>query len=62
MQTKYGLLRHMYSLGFQDVIVTTGIKTYDMKYYNMTVWILARNDINFSMAAGLIRLYMPGVK
>ena len=27
-------------------------------YYNMTVWILARNDINFSMAAGLIRLHM----
>ena len=26
------------------------------KHYNMTVWILARNDINFSMAAGLIRL------
>ena len=31
-------------------------------YYNMTVWILARNDIIFSMAAGLIRLHMPGVK
>ena len=30
--------------------------------YNMTVWILARNVINFSMAAGLIRLHMPGVK
>ena len=30
--------------------------------YNMTVWILARNDINLSMAAGLIRLHMPGVK
>ena len=30
--------------------------------YHMTVWILARNDINFSMAAGLIRLHMPGVK
>ena len=30
--------------------------------YNMTVWILARNDIGFSMAAGLIRLQMPGVK
>ena len=30
--------------------------------YNMIVWILARNDINFSMAAGLIRLHMPGVK
>ena len=32
------------------------------KYYNMTVWILARKEINFSMAAGLIRLHMPGVK
>ena len=31
-------------------------------YYNMTVCILARNDINFSMAAGLIRLHMPGVQ
>ena len=30
--------------------------------YNMTVWILARKEINFSMAAGLIRLHMPGVK
>ena len=28
----------------------------------MTVWILARNDINFSLAAGLIRLHMPSVK
>ena len=34
----------------------------DVMNYNMTVWILARNDINFSMAAGLIRLHMPGVK
>ena len=25
----------------------------------MTVWIWARNDIKFSMAAGLIRLHMP---
>ena len=38
-----------------DVNLLTG-------YYNMTVWILARNDINLSMAAGLIRLHMPGVK
>ena len=27
--------------------------------YNMTVWIVAWNDI---MTAGLIRLHMPGVK
>ena len=33
-----------------------------VRHYNMTVWILARNDITFSMAAGLIRLHMPGVK
>ena len=32
------------------------------RHYNMTVWILARKEINFSMAAGLIRLHMPGVK
>ena len=31
-------------------------------HYNMTVWNLARNDINFTIAAGLIRLHMPGVK
>ena len=32
------------------------------KYYNMTVWILAGNYISFTIAAGLIRLHMPGVK
>ena len=31
-------------------------------YYNMTVWILAGNYISFTIVAGLIRLYMPGVK
>ena len=31
-------------------------------YYNMTVWILAANYISFTIAAGLIRLHMPGVK
>ena len=31
-------------------------------YYNMTVWILAGNYISFTIAAGLIRLHMPGVK
>ena len=29
---------------------------------NMTVWILAGNYISFTIAAGLIRLHMPGVK
>ena len=33
-----------------------------MSYYNMTVWILAGNYISFTIAAGLIRLHMPGVK
>ena len=33
-----------------------------MEYYNMTVWILAGNYISFTIAAGLIRLHMPGVK
>ena len=30
--------------------------------YNMTVWILAGNYISFTIAAGLIRLHMPGVR
>ena len=30
--------------------------------YNMNVWILAGNYISFTIAAGLIRLHMPGVK
>ena len=33
-----------------------------MSYYNMTVWILAGNYISFTIAVGLIRLYVPGVK
>ena len=33
-----------------------------MLNYNMTVWILAGNYISFTIAAGLIRLHMPGVK
>ena len=36
--------------------------TVNNKYYNMTVWILAGNYISFTIAAGLIRLHMPGVK
>ena len=31
-------------------------------YYNMTVWILVGYYISFTIAAGLIRLHMPGVK
>ena len=31
-------------------------------HYNMTMWILAGNYISFTIAAGLIRLHMPGVK
>ena len=30
--------------------------------YNRTVWIWAGNYISFTIAAGLIRLHMPGVK
>ena len=33
-----------------------------ISYYNMTVWILAGNNITFTIAGGLIRLHMPGVK
>ena len=36
--------------------------TYDTYNYNMTVWIWAGNYISFTIAAGLIRLHMPGVK
>ena len=58
-------------IGTQDKIFRVAYRysKFDIDYwegyidiYNMTVWILARNDINFSMAAGLIRLHMPGVK
>ena len=28
-------------------------------YYNMTVMVLVGNEINFAIAAGLIRLHMP---
>ena len=38
------------------------ILTVVIHYYNMAVWIWAENDINFSMASGLIRLHVPGVK
>ena len=31
-------------------------------HYNMTVWILAGNIIKFSIAAGFIRLHVPGIK
>ena len=31
-------------------------------YNNMRVWILVGKGINFSIAAGLIMLHMPGVK
>ena len=31
-------------------------------YHNMTVWFLAGNGINVSIAAGSIKLHMPGVK
>ena len=41
-----------------SVFYTTAEVRVWVGYYNMTVWILARNDINFSMAAGLIRLHI----
>ena len=36
--------------------------SYCSLYYNMNVWILAGNYISFTIAAGLIRLHMLGVK
>ena len=38
------------------------LTTHNDTYYNMTVWILAGNYSSFTIAAGLIRLHMPGVK
>ena len=48
-----------------DVLAPIGARTSAgtvMSNYNMTVWILAGNYISFTIAAGLIRLHMPGVK
>ena len=44
---------------FHDITHGTAMTAAD---YNMTVWILAGNYISFTIAAGLIRLHMPGVK
>ena len=51
--------RHISQLFLHAHIGTKAIFTND---YNMTVWILAGNYISFTIAAGLIRLHMPGVK
>ena len=56
----YGMLQQP-RLPSQWLGYDASLKTFVL-YYNMTVWILAQNDINFSMAAGLISLHMPGVK
>ena len=47
---------------YSDSCMSHRVTKWEWVSYNMTVWILAWNDINFSMAAGLIRLHMPGVK
>ena len=39
-----------------------GTTLYTIDHCNITVWILAGNYISFTIAAGLIRLHMPGVK
>ena len=44
-----------------QTIPNTYISYIHIANYNMNVWILARNDINFAMAAGLFRLRIPGV-
>ena len=41
---------------------TSGAASSLIEYYNMTVWIWVGNYISFTIAAGLIRLHMPGVK
>ena len=45
----------------ENIIIALMIVNIMGRYYNMTMWILARNDINFSTVAGLIRLHMPGI-
>ena len=46
----------------EAVLSTKSIVPPLVSNYNMTVWILAGNYISFTIAAGLIRLHMPGVK
>ena len=43
-------------------LVSYFLKPYFETNYNMTVWLLAVNYISFTIATGLIRLHMPGVK
>ena len=42
--------------------LSSGNVRYIAKYLNITVWILAGNDINLSIAAAWIRLHMPCMK
>ena len=44
------------------LVLFTAIKKLLNHNYNMTVRILAGNYTSFTIAAGLIRLHMPGVK
>ena len=57
-------LRHFHRQESAEVLVhDTTPRWHVNSYYNMTMWILAGNGINFSIAAGLIRLYsihVPG--
>ena len=39
-------------------IYQSGMEKYDIENNSMTVWILAGNGINLSIAAGLIRLHV----
>ena len=54
-------LQVRYVVQFCDVNLYQNIMTVSVKDYNMTVWIWAGNYISFTIAAGLIRLHMPGV-
>ena len=49
-------------LQIHDMNIIPHIILWVMDYYNMIVWILAGNYISFTIAAGLIRLHLPGVK
>ena len=56
----YSIIRSLKNSGAGRDSIST--KVVNVTYYNMTVWILAGNYISFTIAAGLIRLHMPGVK
>ena len=57
-----GIMMNMFLFKFlESLIINIKIAKGIIQNCNMTVWILAGNYISFIIAAGLIRLHMPGV-